>query len=178
MKALEDSLDQHIVETASKRKQYPGKIVACFIKKLKAERQMLELYHPNIKPREIKADAAQGSRMTNVLAAASAVCKQTSEAMKSPEESEKKMRRREKNRVAAQRSRKKQTQKADKLHEEYECLEIENSSLKKEIGKLMDELKHLTEVLKDHEAICPLLHCAVNFVSGPRRDVITSFLPR
>uniref|UniRef100_H3A0Y2 Basic leucine zipper ATF-like transcription factor 3 n=2 Tax=Latimeria chalumnae TaxID=7897 RepID=H3A0Y2_LATCH len=74
-----------------------------------------------------------------------------------PEESEKKMRRREKNRVAAQRSRKKQTQKADKLHEEYECLEIENSSLKKEIGKLMDELKHLTEVLKDHEAICPLL---------------------
>uniref|UniRef100_H3A3V4 NSL1 component of MIS12 kinetochore complex n=1 Tax=Latimeria chalumnae TaxID=7897 RepID=H3A3V4_LATCH len=42
-----------------------------------------ELYHPNIKPREIKADAAQGSRMTNVLAAASAVCKQTSEAMKS-----------------------------------------------------------------------------------------------
>nr|XP_006009275.1 PREDICTED: kinetochore-associated protein NSL1 homolog isoform X2 [Latimeria chalumnae] len=83
MKALEDSLDQHIVETASKRKQYPGKIVACFIKKLKAERQMLELYHPNIKPREIKADAAQGSRMTNVLAAASAVCKQTSEAMKS-----------------------------------------------------------------------------------------------
>ncbi|KAG8443737.1 hypothetical protein GDO86_009058, partial [Hymenochirus boettgeri] len=82
--------------------------------------------------------------------------------------SDRKVRRREKNRVAAQRSRKKQTQKADKLHEEYECLEQENSSLKKEIGKLTDELKHLSQVLKDHEQICPYLLCPVNYVTVSR----------
>ncbi|XP_030413411.1 basic leucine zipper transcriptional factor ATF-like 3 [Gopherus evgoodei] len=96
----------------------------------------------------------------------------------SPEEDDRKIRRREKNRVAAQRSRKKQTQKADKLHEEYECLEQENTSLKKEIGKLTDEMKHLSEVLKDHEKICPLLHCSMNFVTIPRPDALTSCLPR
>uniref|UniRef100_A0A7M4DW64 Basic leucine zipper ATF-like transcription factor 3 n=1 Tax=Crocodylus porosus TaxID=8502 RepID=A0A7M4DW64_CROPO len=94
------------------------------------------------------------------------------------EEDDRKVRRREKNRVAAQRSRKKQTQKADKLHEEYECLEQENTSLKREIGKLTDEMKHLSEVLKDHEKICPLLHCSVNFVTIPRPDALTSCLPR
>ncbi|XP_068135797.1 basic leucine zipper transcriptional factor ATF-like 3 [Hyperolius riggenbachi] len=93
--------------------------------------------------------------------------------------SDRKVRRREKNRVAAQRSRKKQTQKADKLHEEYECLEQENSSLKKEIGKLTDELKHLSQVLKDHEQICPYLHCPVNFVTVPRMaDALAGCLPR
>ncbi|XP_075781288.1 basic leucine zipper transcriptional factor ATF-like 3 isoform X2 [Pelodiscus sinensis] len=96
----------------------------------------------------------------------------------SPEEDDRKIRRREKNRVAAQRSRKKQTQKADKLHEEYECLEQENTSLKREIGKLTDEMKHLSDVLKDHEKICPLLHCSMNFVTIPRPDALTSCLPR
>ncbi|XP_043911365.1 basic leucine zipper transcriptional factor ATF-like 3 isoform X2 [Protopterus annectens] len=121
---------------------------------------------------------------------------------KSPEE-DKKLRRREKNRVAAQRSRKKQTQKADKLHEisvtqppgrgpvpfrgalgtrpsgkEYENLEQENSSLKKEIRILTDEVKHLSDVLKDHEQICPLLHCPLSCLSVPRADVITSCPPR
>ncbi|XP_056424265.1 basic leucine zipper transcriptional factor ATF-like 3 isoform X3 [Hyla sarda] len=92
---------------------------------------------------------------------------------------DRKVRRREKNRVAAQRSRKKQTQKADKLHEEYECLEQENSSLKKEIGKLTDELKHLSQILKDHEQMCPYLHCPVNFVTVPRlTDPVAGCLPR
>ncbi|KAM9315861.1 basic leucine zipper transcriptional factor ATF-like 3 [Gastrophryne carolinensis] len=92
---------------------------------------------------------------------------------------DRKVRRREKNRVAAQRSRRKQTQKADKLHEEYECLEQENSSLRKEIGKLNDELKHLSQVLKDHEQICPYLHCPVNFVTVPRMaDTLPGCLPR
>uniref|UniRef100_A0A5F8H512 Basic leucine zipper ATF-like transcription factor 3 n=1 Tax=Monodelphis domestica TaxID=13616 RepID=A0A5F8H512_MONDO len=96
----------------------------------------------------------------------------------SPEDDDRKVRRREKNRVAAQRSRKKQTQKADKLHEEYECLEQENTSLRREIGKLTEELKHLNEMLKDHEKICPLLHCPMNFVPGTRPDSITNCLPR
>ncbi|XP_018410540.1 PREDICTED: basic leucine zipper transcriptional factor ATF-like 3 [Nanorana parkeri] len=92
---------------------------------------------------------------------------------------DRKVRRREKNRVAAQRSRRKQTQKADKLHEEYECLEQENSSLKKEIGKLTDELKHLSQVLKDHEQLCPYLRCPVSFVTVPRvADGLSGCLPR
>ncbi|XP_051854377.1 basic leucine zipper transcriptional factor ATF-like 3 [Antechinus flavipes] len=96
----------------------------------------------------------------------------------SPEDDDRKVRRREKNRVAAQRSRKKQTQKADKLHEEYECLEQENTSLRREIGKLTEELKHLSDVLKDHEKVCPLLHCSMNFVPVARPDPITNCLPR
>ncbi|XP_043818653.1 basic leucine zipper transcriptional factor ATF-like 3 isoform X3 [Dromiciops gliroides] len=96
----------------------------------------------------------------------------------SPEDDDRKVRRREKNRVAAQRSRKKQTQKADKLHEEYECLEQENTSLRREIGKLTEELKHLSDMLKDHEKMCPLLHCSMNFVPVARPDPITNCLPR
>ncbi|XP_070597326.1 basic leucine zipper transcriptional factor ATF-like 3 [Erythrolamprus reginae] len=91
---------------------------------------------------------------------------------------ERRVRRREKNRVAAQRSRKKQTQKADKLHEEYECLEQENTSLKREIGKLTDEVKHLSEALRNHEKICPLLHCALNFGLIPRHEALLGPLPR
>ncbi|KAJ6666899.1 hypothetical protein lerEdw1_018901 [Lerista edwardsae] len=94
------------------------------------------------------------------------------------DDNERKVRRREKNRVAAQRSRKKQTQKADNLHKEYECLEQENTSLKREIGKLTDEMKHLSEVLRDHEKICPLLHCTLNFGLMPRHDVLSGPLPR
>ncbi|KAI6050936.1 BATF3 [Marmota monax] len=96
----------------------------------------------------------------------------------SPEDDDRKVRRREKNRVAAQRSRKKQTQKADKLHEEYECLEQENTMLRKEIGKLTEELRHLSEALKEHEKMCPLLLCPMNFVQVPRPDPVASCLPR
>ncbi|XP_041106537.1 basic leucine zipper transcriptional factor ATF-like 3 [Polyodon spathula] len=88
------------------------------------------------------------------------------------EDNGKRLKRREKNRVAAQRSRKKQMQKADKIHEEYKCLEYENCSLKKDVEKLTDELRHLTEALKCHEPICPLIHCAMNLMSVPRPEVI------
>ncbi|XP_014394295.1 PREDICTED: basic leucine zipper transcriptional factor ATF-like 3 [Myotis brandtii] len=96
----------------------------------------------------------------------------------SPEDDDRKVRRREKNRVAAQRSRKKQTQKADKLHEEYECLEQENAVLRREIGKLTEELKHLSEALKEHEKMCPLLLCPMNFVPVLRPDPVAGCLPR
>uniref|UniRef100_A0ABI7W802 Basic leucine zipper ATF-like transcription factor 3 n=1 Tax=Felis catus TaxID=9685 RepID=A0ABI7W802_FELCA len=96
----------------------------------------------------------------------------------SPEDDDRKVRRREKNRVAAQRSRKKQTQKADKLHEEYECLEQENTVLRREIGKLTAELQQLSEALKEHEKMCPLLLCPMNFVPVPRPDPVAGCLPR
>uniref|UniRef100_A0ABM5F9M7 Basic leucine zipper transcriptional factor ATF-like 3 n=1 Tax=Pogona vitticeps TaxID=103695 RepID=A0ABM5F9M7_9SAUR len=129
-----------------------------------------------------KQKRASSAGMSHGLAAAAASTLQRSSssegAQQSHEEDERKVRRREKNRVAAQRSRKKQTQKADKLHEEYECLEQENISLKREIGKLTDELKHLSEALRNHEKVCPLLHCSLNFGLIPRPDILSSPLPR
>uniref|UniRef100_A0A8C6QVT1 Basic leucine zipper transcription factor, ATF-like 3 n=1 Tax=Nannospalax galili TaxID=1026970 RepID=A0A8C6QVT1_NANGA len=92
----------------------------------------------------------------------------------SPEDDDRKVRRREKNRVAAQRSRKKQTQRADKLHEEYECLEQENAVLRREISKLTEELRHLSEALKEHEKMCPLLLCPMNFVQVRPDPVVSS----
>ncbi|XP_036057891.1 basic leucine zipper transcriptional factor ATF-like 3 isoform X5 [Onychomys torridus] len=95
----------------------------------------------------------------------------------SPEDDDRKVRRREKNRVAAQRSRKKQTQKADRLHEEHECLEQENAVLRREISKLKEELRHLSEALKEHEKMCPLLLCPMNFMQV-RPDPVANCLPR
>lgn len=66
----------------------------------------------------------------------------------------------------------------DNPFQEYECLEQENISLKKEIGKLTDEMKHLSEVLRNHEKVCPLLHCSLNFGLIPRHDVLSGPLPR
>ncbi|XP_053464131.1 basic leucine zipper transcriptional factor ATF-like 3 isoform X2 [Nycticebus coucang] len=117
--------------------------------------------------------------MSQGLPAACSVLQRSAATPQSPEDDDRKVRRREKNRVAAQRSRKKQTQKADKLHEEYECLEQENTVLRREIGKLTEELKYLTEALREHEKICPLLLCPMNFVPvPPRPDPVASCLPR
>ncbi|XP_076873415.1 basic leucine zipper transcriptional factor ATF-like 3 [Brachyhypopomus gauderio] len=76
----------------------------------------------------------------------------------SSDDDEKRLKRREKNRVAAQRSRKRQTQRADELHEAYECLEQQNSSLKKEVQMLLEEQKRLAEALRSHEPLCPVLN--------------------
>ena len=62
--------------------------------------------------------------------------------------------------------------------QEYECLEQENAVLRREIGKLTEELKHLSEALKEHEKMCPLLLCPMNFVPVPRPDPVPGCLPR
>ncbi|ROL53652.1 Basic leucine zipper transcriptional factor ATF-like 3 [Anabarilius grahami] len=79
----------------------------------------------------------------------------------SSDDDEKRLKRREKNRVAAQRSRKRQTQRADELHEAYECLEQENSLLRKEVQLLIEEQQRLTDALKAHEPSCPVLNCGM-----------------
>uniref|UniRef100_A0AAY5EE62 BZIP domain-containing protein n=1 Tax=Electrophorus electricus TaxID=8005 RepID=A0AAY5EE62_ELEEL len=84
--------------------------------------------------------------------------KTDSPASVSSDDDEKRMKRREKNRVAAQRSRKRQTQRADELHEAYECLEQQNSLLKKEVQVLLEEQKRLAEALQSHEPLCPVLN--------------------
>uniref|UniRef100_A0A671NP01 Basic leucine zipper transcriptional factor ATF-like 3 n=1 Tax=Sinocyclocheilus anshuiensis TaxID=1608454 RepID=A0A671NP01_9TELE len=77
-------------------------------------------------------------------------------ALRFSDDDEKRLKRREKNRVAAQRSRKRQTQRADELHEVYECLEQENSLLRKEVQLLIEEQQRLTDALKAHEPLCRL----------------------
>lgn len=62
--------------------------------------------------------------------------------------------------------------------QEYECLEQENTLLRREIGKLTEELRHLSEALKEHEKMCPLLLCPMNLVPVPRPDPVAGCLPR
>ncbi|NP_001290915.1 basic leucine zipper transcriptional factor ATF-like 3 [Esox lucius] len=68
---------------------------------------------------------------------------------------DRRLQRREKNRLAAQKSRKRQVERADELHEAYECHEQKNRWLKKEVKFLIEEQRRLTEVLKAHEPLCP-----------------------
>ncbi|XP_041072475.1 kinetochore-associated protein NSL1 homolog [Carcharodon carcharias] len=46
IRSLDDDLDECIKETASKRKQFPRKIVGHFARTMKAERESLKLYQP------------------------------------------------------------------------------------------------------------------------------------
>uniref|UniRef100_A0A672YRQ3 Basic leucine zipper transcription factor, ATF-like 3 n=1 Tax=Sphaeramia orbicularis TaxID=375764 RepID=A0A672YRQ3_9TELE len=71
------------------------------------------------------------------------------------------MKRREKNRVAAQKSRKRQTQRADLLHQACEVLEERNRNLRREVDSLSEEQYLLTEALRTHEPLCPIMHLGV-----------------
>uniref|UniRef100_A0A8C8SE10 NSL1 component of MIS12 kinetochore complex n=1 Tax=Pelusios castaneus TaxID=367368 RepID=A0A8C8SE10_9SAUR len=83
VKILEDQFDELIVETATKRKQCPRKILVHVIKTLKAEQEVLKLYQPVVKPQEIKPEPSQASHMANLKQATGVTSKQISEAMKS-----------------------------------------------------------------------------------------------
>ncbi|XP_069033557.1 basic leucine zipper transcriptional factor ATF-like 3 isoform X1 [Embiotoca jacksoni] len=79
------------------------------------------------------------------------------------------MKRREKNRVAAQKSRKRQTQRADLLHEACELLEQRNRKLRREVDSLSEEQHLLTEALRAHEPLCPIMHCSSSPSVSARR---------
>ncbi|XP_067421095.1 kinetochore-associated protein NSL1 homolog [Emydura macquarii macquarii] len=83
IKILEDQFDELIVETATKRKQCPRKILVHVIKTMKAEQEMLKLYQPVVKPQEIKPELSQASHMANLRQVTGVTSKQISEAMKS-----------------------------------------------------------------------------------------------
>ncbi|XP_047429950.1 basic leucine zipper transcriptional factor ATF-like 3 [Mugil cephalus] len=85
---------------------------------------------------------------------------QLSEGCECSEDEGRKMKRREKNRVAAQKSRKRQTQRADLLHEACELLEQRNRKLRREVDSLSEEQHLLTEALRAHEPLCPIMHCS------------------
>uniref|UniRef100_A0A3P8T6W5 BZIP domain-containing protein n=1 Tax=Amphiprion percula TaxID=161767 RepID=A0A3P8T6W5_AMPPE len=75
------------------------------------------------------------------------------------EDEGRRLKRREKNRVAAQKSRKRQTQRADLLHEvKYHCIDKEQHLL--------------TEVLRAHEPLCPIMHCSCTSSSLQPDDML------
>ncbi|XP_078505879.1 kinetochore-associated protein NSL1 homolog [Lissotriton helveticus] len=83
IKILEDQFDEVIVDTATKRKYHPRKIISHVSKTLKAEREIVGQYQPVVNPEPIRCDANQVSRMANVTSEMSTVSKQISESMKS-----------------------------------------------------------------------------------------------
>nr|XP_057901959.1 basic leucine zipper transcriptional factor ATF-like 3 [Doryrhamphus excisus] len=85
----------------------------------------------------------------------------------SSEDEDRKMKRREKNRSAAQKSRNRQTQRADMLHQTCEELQQKNTTLRKQVVSLYEEQRLLTEALRIHDPVCPIMHCL-------KDDVMTS----
>ncbi|NXD36672.1 NSL1 protein, partial [Copsychus sechellarum] len=83
IKILEDQFDELIVETATRRKQWPKKILVHAIQAMKAEQEMLKLYKPVVKPAEIKPQPSQDAYIADLKQAAEVAAKQISEAMQS-----------------------------------------------------------------------------------------------
>ncbi|NXO37038.1 NSL1 protein, partial [Locustella ochotensis] len=81
IKVLEDQFDELIVETATRRKQWPKKILVHAIQTMKAEQEMLKLYQPVVKPAEIRPQPSQDADITDLKQATEVASKQISEAM-------------------------------------------------------------------------------------------------
>lgn len=83
IKILEDQLDELIVETATKRKQWPKKILVHAIQTMKAEQEMLKLYQPVVTPEEIKSQPSQDAYVADLKQVTEMASEQIGEAMKS-----------------------------------------------------------------------------------------------
>ncbi|XP_008933821.1 PREDICTED: kinetochore-associated protein NSL1 homolog, partial [Merops nubicus] len=83
IKILEDQFDELIVETTTKRKQWPRKILRHAVETMKAEQEMLKLYQPLVTPEEIRLQPSQEAYITDLRQLTETVSKQISEAMKS-----------------------------------------------------------------------------------------------
>ncbi|KAM4812703.1 kinetochore-associated protein NSL1 homolog isoform X1 [Urocitellus parryii] len=82
IKVLEDQFDEVIVDIATKRKQYPRKILECVIKTLKAQHEALKQYRPVVSPLDLKYDPDSDSRMESLKCRGETIAKVISEAMK------------------------------------------------------------------------------------------------
>nr|XP_030124960.3 kinetochore-associated protein NSL1 homolog isoform X2 [Taeniopygia guttata] len=83
IKILEDQFDELIVETATRRKQWPKKILVHAIQAMKAEQEMLKLYQPVVKPADIRPQPSQDAYIADLKQATEAASKKISEAMQS-----------------------------------------------------------------------------------------------
>ncbi|XP_069315637.1 kinetochore-associated protein NSL1 homolog isoform X2 [Eulemur rufifrons] len=82
IKVLEDEFDEIIVDIATKRKQYPRKILECVINTIKAKQEILQ-YHPTVHTLDLKCDPDPASHMENLKCRGETIAKEMSEAMKS-----------------------------------------------------------------------------------------------
>ncbi|XP_022070898.1 kinetochore-associated protein NSL1 homolog [Acanthochromis polyacanthus] len=80
---LEGLLDDTIVETTRRRRTYPRKILPHVVHALKAERKIMGLYEPAVKPQEVVKDPDQESIMSDLSAAAPGMVKQAIQVIKS-----------------------------------------------------------------------------------------------
>ncbi|KAK1795773.1 hypothetical protein P4O66_008841 [Electrophorus voltai] len=83
LSALDDLLDEKIIQTTWKRSIYPKKILPYVVRCLKAERKLMDLFQNGMKPQEVKRDAVQDAIMNNVSVTAPKLFKQASTVMKS-----------------------------------------------------------------------------------------------
>ncbi|XP_006163777.1 kinetochore-associated protein NSL1 homolog isoform X1 [Tupaia chinensis] len=83
IRVLEDQFDEIIVDIATKRKQYPRKILECVIKTIKAKQEILKQYHPVVHPLDLKYDPDPATRMENLKCRGETITMEISEAMKS-----------------------------------------------------------------------------------------------
>ncbi|KAM3861019.1 kinetochore-associated protein NSL1 homolog [Diretmus argenteus] len=81
--ALENQLDDAIVETARKRRRYPTKILPYVVRSLKADRKLMGLYEQAVKPQEMIKDPDQESIMNSLSAAAPGMVNQAIQVIKS-----------------------------------------------------------------------------------------------
>ncbi|KAM5238341.1 kinetochore-associated protein NSL1 homolog [Ctenodactylus gundi] len=82
IKVLEDQFDEIIVDLATKRKQYPRKILENVIRTLKAQHESLKQYHPVVHPLDLKGGSDPASCMENLKCRGETIAKEISEAMK------------------------------------------------------------------------------------------------
>ncbi|KAM4770865.1 kinetochore-associated protein NSL1 homolog [Rhinophrynus dorsalis] len=82
LKILEDKLDAAIVDAAMKRKRYPRKILAQFVKMLKTEREVLAQYKPVVNPEDFMLGSGHDTRMLDLAAVTTTLSQQISETMK------------------------------------------------------------------------------------------------
>ncbi|XP_074945039.1 kinetochore-associated protein NSL1 homolog isoform X1 [Phalacrocorax aristotelis] len=83
IKILEDQFDELIVETATKRKQWPKKILMHAIQTMKAEQEVLKLYQPFVTPEEITSQPSQDAYIADLKQVTEMTSKQISGVMKS-----------------------------------------------------------------------------------------------
>ncbi|XP_033846973.1 kinetochore-associated protein NSL1 homolog [Periophthalmus magnuspinnatus] len=79
---LESQLDDMIVETSSKRRTYPRKILPHVVHALKAERKIMCLYENTIQPQDVFKDPEQESIMNMLSAEAPVLSKQANQVIK------------------------------------------------------------------------------------------------
>ncbi|KAM4874083.1 kinetochore-associated protein NSL1 homolog [Thomomys bottae] len=82
IKTLEDQFDEVRVDIATKRKQYPRKILECVIKTLKAQHEVLKKFQPVVQSLDLKYEPDSDSPVENLKCRGESIAKEISGVMK------------------------------------------------------------------------------------------------